>query len=225
MGHEFVGTVVDGPGKWKQKRVVAEINCVCERCDMCKSGLSNHCRNRTVLGIDGRDGAFAEYVTVPTANLHEVPQSVSDIEAVFVEPLAAAFQVLRQVEIDRSERVVVLGDGRLAQLIARVLKSHFEQLCTLADEEAQPSSLLLVGKHPEKLEAAEKQGIQTTSAEEFAARGWADLVIDATGTPQGFELATQTVRPRRWIRGSCEKPCLACGQRSHCRGLALRPVS
>ncbi|MHC4295041.1 MAG: alcohol dehydrogenase catalytic domain-containing protein, partial [Planctomycetota bacterium] len=90
MGHEFVGTVVDGPAAWKTKRVVAEINCICGKCDMCTSGLSNHCRNRTVMGIDKRDGVFAEYVAVPVRNLHEVPRNISDVEAVFVEPLAAA---------------------------------------------------------------------------------------------------------------------------------------
>ncbi len=186
MGHEFVGTVVEGPQKWKNKRVVAEINCVCEKCDMCTSGLSSHCRNRTVLGIDRREGVFAEYLTVPIRNLHELPDNVSDIEGVFVEPLSAAFQVVRQVDVDRMENVVVLGDGRLGQLIARVLKMH-------------PGRLVLVGKHAEKLEAAEKQGIQTAHSDQFAPRGEADLVVDATGTPSGLELAMRTVRPRGTI--------------------------
>ena len=186
MGHEFVGTVLEGPGKWKNKRVVAEINCVCEKCDMCTSGLSNHCRNRTVLGIDRRDGVFAEYVALPIRNLHEVPESIGDVEAVFVEPLAAAFQVVRQVDADRMENVVVLGDGRLGQLVARVWKMR-------------PGRLVMVGRHAERLEAAEKQGIQTARTDQFVPRGEADLVIDATGTPSGFELAAQTVRPRGTI--------------------------
>lgn len=186
MGHEFVGTVVEGPPRWKNKRVVAEINCVCGRCDMCRRGLSNHCRNRTVLGIDRHDGAFAEYVAVPEANLHEIPDALSDLEAVFVEPLAAAFQVARQVEIGRSDTVVVLGDGRLGQLVARVLRNR-------------PGSLLLVGKHPAKLEAAEKQGISGRLLSDFAPDGRADIVVDATGTAAGFQLAMQAVRPRGTI--------------------------
>ena len=186
MGHEFVGTVVDGPGQWKGKRVVAEINCVCGECDMCKRGASNHCRKRTVLGIDGRDGVFAEYVAVPVRNLHELPKAVSDEQAVFVEPLAAAFQVTRQYNFDPGERVVVLGDGRLGQLVARVLKNVV-------------SRPLMVGKHPAKLEAAEKQAIQTVTVDQFAPRSDADVVVDATGSPSGLELAIKAVRPRGTI--------------------------
>jgi threonine dehydrogenase-like Zn-dependent dehydrogenase len=186
MGHEFVGKVVEGPRRWKGKRVVAEINCICGRCDMCRSGLSNHCRNRTVIGIDRRDGAFAQYVAVPSRNLHEVPEGLDDVEAVFVEPLAAAFQIVRQVEIARSEAVVVLGDGRLGQLVARVLRGRVGRLT-------------LVGKHPRKLEAAEKQGIQTELLKDFAPRKAADLVVDATGAADGFHLAMSTVRPRGTI--------------------------
>ncbi len=186
MGHEFVGVVVEGPPRWMDKRVVAEINCVCGQCDLCRSGLSNHCRNRTVLGIDGRDGAFAEFIAVPQANLHELPDQITDVEAVFVEPLAAAFQIVRQVEIARPDRVVVLGDGRLGQLAARVLKLHTD-------------NLLLVGKHATKLEAAEKQGIQTALVGDFAADKQADVVVDATGAASGFQLAMQTVRPRGQI--------------------------
>ena len=186
MGHEFVGAVVVGPKKWKDKRVVAEINCVCGRCDMCRGGASNHCRNRTVLGIDGRDGVFAEYVAVPVRNLHAVPDAVSDEEAVFVEPLAAALQLVRQVKFDPAQKVVVLGDGRLGQLVARALK------CLVR----RP---LLVGKHARKLEAAEKQGIQTVLADEFVPRAQADVVVDATGSASGFELAMRTVRPKGTI--------------------------
>ncbi len=186
MGHEFVGKVVEGPRRWKGKRVVAEINCICGRCDMCRSGLSNHCRNRTVIGIDRRDGAFAQYVAVPSRNLHEVPEGLDDVEAVFVEPLAAAFQIVRQVEIARSEAVVVLGDGRLGQLVARVLRGRVNRLT-------------LVGKHPRKLEAAEKQGVQAELVKDFAPLKAADLVVDATGTADGFQLAMRTVRPRGTI--------------------------
>jgi len=186
MGHEFVGTVVAGPKKWRDKRVVAEINCVCGRCDMCRRGTSNHCRNRTVLGIDGRDGVFAEYAAVPVRNLHAVPDGLSDEEAVFVEPLAAALQLVRQVKFDRAQKVVVLGDGRLGQLVARALKPLVRRP-------------MLVGKHAAKLEAAEKQGIQTVLADEFVPSAQADVVVDATGSPSGFELAMRTVRPRGTI--------------------------
>jgi len=186
MGHEFVGHVVDGPKQWVGKRVVAEINCVCGRCDLCQRGLSNHCPNRTVLGIDGRDGVFAEYAAVPVANLHAVPETVGDIEAVFVEPLAAAYQVLRQVKFDADDEVVVLGAGRLGQLTARVLKPLLRKL-------------VLVGRHAGKLDAAEKAGIQTAAADEFAPAARADVVVDATGTPGGFEVAMRTVRPKGTI--------------------------
>jgi threonine dehydrogenase-like Zn-dependent dehydrogenase len=186
MGHEFVGTVVAGPKKWKNKRVVAEINCVCGRCDMCRKGLSNHCRNRTVVGISGREGAFAEHLTLPVRNLHEVPEGVRDEEAVFVEPLAAALQLVRQVKFDPASNVVILGDGRLGQLIARVLKP----MVRLA---------VLVGKHPSKLEAAEKQGIQTILVEDFVPDAQGDVVVDATGSPSGFELAMKVVRPKGTI--------------------------
>ena len=186
MGHEFVGTVVKGPRGWMDKRVVAEINCVCGQCDMCSSGLANHCRNRTVLGIDGRDGVIAEFVCVPVRNMHEVPPGVDDVAAVFAEPLAAAFQVVRQVRFDRNDKVVVIGDGRLGQLVARVLKLTVHRP-------------VLVGKHEAKLEAAEKQGIETVLADKFVAAGRADIVIDASGSASGLDLAMRTVRPRGTI--------------------------
>jgi threonine dehydrogenase-like Zn-dependent dehydrogenase len=186
MGHEFVGVVEDGPRQWQGKRVVGEINCVCSRCDMCKAGLSNHCRNRTVVGIAGRDGAFAQYLALPAANLHQVPDNVPDEHAVLIEPLAAAFQVVRQVKMAASVGVVVLGDGRLGQLIARILNPRLRRL-------------VMVGKHQSKLEAAEKQGIATVLAEEFVPMAMADVVIDATGSASGFDLAMRTVRPRGTI--------------------------
>jgi threonine dehydrogenase-like Zn-dependent dehydrogenase len=186
MGHEFVGTVVAGSRTWRDRRVVADINCVCGRCDMCRSGLANHCRDRTVLGIDGHDGCFAEYLVAPAANLHEVPDSIGDAEAVLVEPLAAAFQIVRQVPLTASDRVVVLGDGRLGQLVVRVLKRRLGRA-------------LLVGRHAAKLEAAEKQGIETVLADDFVPAAAADVVVDATGSPSGLELAMRTVRPRGTI--------------------------
>lgn len=186
MGHEFTGQVVEGPTEWVGKRVVSEINCVCGKCEMCRVGLSNHCRDRTVLGIDGHDGVFAEYVAVPARNLHHVPDSVSDVEAVMVEPLASAYQVVRQIKFESSDNVVILGDGRLAQLIVRVLKPLLP-------------NCLLVGKYPRKLEAAEKDGVQTALVRDFRPSSQADVVIDATGHPSGFELALRAVRPRGTI--------------------------
>lgn len=186
LGHEFVGLVVDGPAAWKGKRVVGEINCPCGRCALCRSGLSNHCPDRTVLGIDRHDGAFAEHLVLPAANLHEVPAGLDDAHAVFAEPLAAACQIVRQVRVTARDSVVVLGDGRLGQLAARVLK-------------LKTRKLLLVGRHRAKLEAAEKASIQTATAKEFVPAGKADVVIDATGSASGLELAMRTVRPRGTI--------------------------
>jgi len=186
MGHEFVGKAVGGSRLWKNKRVVGEINCVCRKCDMCKSGLANHCRNRTVIGIDGRDGCFAEYVVIPARNCHEVPDSVSDSQAVFVEPLAAAFQLTRQVKFTKSDHVVVLGDGRLAQLVVRVLRLQLKRT-------------IMVGRHEAKLDAAEKQGVQAVLESDFVPGKKADVVVDATGSASGFELAMRTVRPRGTI--------------------------
>ncbi len=187
MGHEFVGRVADGPKRWMDKRVVAEINCVCGRCEVCRRGLANHCPNRTVLGIDGRDGVFAEYVAVPVRNLHHVPRSVSNEQAVMVEPLAAAFEIIEQVRPDRRRhKVVVLGDGRMGQLISRVLRPHAKQM-------------LLVGRHREKLQLAERQSISTAHVDDFAPAGDADLVVEATGSTAGINLAIGAVRPRGTI--------------------------
>ncbi|MDP6380900.1 MAG: alcohol dehydrogenase catalytic domain-containing protein, partial [Phycisphaerae bacterium] len=136
LGHEFVGTVVDG--KNAGQRVVGDINCVCGRCEMCQAGLRSHCPNRTVLGIKGHDGAMAQYLALPEVNLQSVPDNVSDEQAVFVEPLAAAFQVMRQHAFDKRQKVVVLGDGRLGQLVAQVLQ-------------AAGYSPVVIGKHPNKL--------------------------------------------------------------------------
>jgi len=183
LGHEFVGTVIDAPAEWQGRRAVAEINCACGQCDLCRGGLSSHCRDRTVLGIAGRDGAFADFVVMPVATLHRIPDNVTDDQAVFVEPLAAAFQIIRQVRLDKDAEVVVLGDGRLGQLVARVLKTVVRRA-------------ILVGKHAEKLQLAEKQGIQTALLREFAPKANCPVVVDATGTSAGFDLAMKTVRPR-----------------------------
>ena len=181
IGHEFVGSVIEGPQQWISKRVVAEINCGCGVCEFCCDGLGNHCPNRSVLGILGRDGVMAQLATVPVANLHLVPDDLSDDRAVFVEPLAAAMRIAQQIDLS-SARVVVLGDGRLGQLSARAVKGPAK-------------SVLLVGKHADKLKLTSDAGLDAVSLDEFSPDRSADVVIDATGRPEGLELAMRTVRP------------------------------
>ena len=186
LGHEFVGTVLAGPRHLKGKRVVCEINCVCGKCEMCQSGLSTHCRNRTVLGIAGHDGCFAERIAVPETNLHEVPDGISNEEAVFVEPVAAAIQVTKQVPVEPRMRVAVLGSGRLGLLVAQVLRTVG---CRLE----------LIGRNSDSLLVGEKKGIQSTRVADVAPRNDRDLVVDCTGSPQGLEMAMRLVRPRGTI--------------------------
>ncbi|MDP6634756.1 MAG: alcohol dehydrogenase catalytic domain-containing protein [Phycisphaerae bacterium] len=181
IGHEFVGRVVDGPDEWISRRVVSEINCNCGICELCRAGLGNHCPERSVIGIAGRDGVMAELATVPLANLHRVPDCLSNDQAVFVEPLAAVLRIGQQVDLSGAD-VVVLGDGRLGQLSARAVKTP-------------AASILLVGKHAHKLKLAALTGIDTMNVEEFAPDRSADIVVDATGSAEGFELALRTVRP------------------------------
>jgi threonine dehydrogenase-like Zn-dependent dehydrogenase len=186
LGHEFVGHVVGGPRAWDGKRVVGEINCVCGRCDLCRGGMSNHCRHRTVLGIAGRNGCFADLVTLPVRNLHEVPATVTDEEAVFVEPLAAAFQIIKQLPIEPRMKVAVVGSGRLGLLVAQVLA---QTGCRLT----------VVGRNEFTLSFCEKKGIQTTPVADLAPRKDHDVVVECTGNPTGLGLAMQIVRPRGTI--------------------------
>ncbi len=183
LGHEMVGTVEAGHPDWVGKRVVCEINCVCRRCDMCQAGLANHCRQRTVLGIAGRDGCFADYVVMPELNLVEVPESITDEEAVFIEPLAAAWQVVKQTPVEPRMKVVVLGSGRLGLLVAQVLNTFG---CRLE----------VVGRNPNKLLMCEKKHIQSTHVDEYVPHNDCDLVVDCTGSAEGMELALAAVRPR-----------------------------
>lgn len=183
-GHEFVGQVVSSSNKeLVNQRVVGEINIVCGRCDLCLSGLSNHCRNRSVLGILEHDGAFADFVRLPAINLHVLPKTVDDDSAIFVEPLAAAFQVLKQVEVDSRKWVTVLGDGRLGLLVAQVLR---DAGCPVR----------VIGKHPEKLALCEKWQIRSRPLDDIVPRHDQDIVVDCTGSAAGFECALQMVRPR-----------------------------
>src|SRR3954468_1918185 len=187
LGHEFVGEVVSSPDRdLVGHRVCGEINVVCGRCDLCLSGLSTHCRARTVLGILNHDGAFAEFVRLPALNLHVVPKNVEDDQAVFVEPLAAAYQVLKQIKLDGRKWVAVLGDGRLGLLVAQVLRNA-------------GCPVRVIGKHPDKLAQCEKWGIRSRILADIAPRHCQDIVVDCTGSAAGFETAMAMVRPRGTI--------------------------
>jgi alcohol dehydrogenase len=194
LGHEFVADVVSADNKdLVGQRVVGEINVVCGRCDLCLSGLYNHCRNRSVLGIHKRDGAFAEYIRLPSTNLHIVPRGVDDDAAVFVEPLAAACQVLKQIKLDSKSDalrgrkwVTVLGDGKLGLLVAQVLRNA-------------GCPVRVIGTHPEKLALCEKWQIRSRPLADILPRHDQDVVVDCTGSAAGFELAMQMVRPRGTI--------------------------
>jgi threonine dehydrogenase-like Zn-dependent dehydrogenase len=188
LGHEFVADVIaaDDAGL-VGRRVVGEINRVCGTCDLCRGGLSTHCRNRTVLGILNHDGAFADYVRLPSANLHVVPDAVDDDMAVFVEPLAAAFQIVRQLGPAEPGRwMTVLGDGRLGLLCGQVLRNA-------------GWAVRLVGRHPAKLALCEKWGLQARPVGDVRPRHDQDVVVDCTGSAAGLEMAMGMVRPRGTI--------------------------
>ncbi len=186
-GHEFVGVVERAPGaeEWKGRRVVGEINVACTTCPTCRAGRPTHCPNRTTLGIAGCDGAFAEYLILPARNLHTVPDALPDEAAVFTEPLAAACEILQQVQVHPTDRVVVLGDGKLGLLCAQVLA------LTGCD-------LTAVGHHPEKLDLLARLDISTALEDEMV-EARADLVVEATGHPGGYAAARRLVRPRGTI--------------------------
>jgi threonine dehydrogenase-like Zn-dependent dehydrogenase len=181
-GHEFVGSVVEGPSEFVGKRVVGEINFGCGQCDACRRDLSRHCPNRSVMGIVNADGAFAEYVSVPVENLHLVSDNISDEEAVFTEPLAAAFEILTQIQLDPGDDVLVLGDGKLGNLCAQVLRLTGAKITAL-------------GKHADKLALIKKAGVRTILLNDWQAKLF-DVVVEATGSASGFELALSAVRPR-----------------------------
>jgi threonine dehydrogenase-like Zn-dependent dehydrogenase len=187
LGHEFVGEVIQSPGVegWIGKRVVGEINISCGECSECLAGRKTHCSKRTVLGIISKDGVFANYLTLPVANLHLVPASVEDAAAVFTEPLAAALEILQQIHLHPGDRVLVVGAGRLGQLIARVLALTGCQLYVLARHEKQKRLLAVTGC---KLVDRETLPYQSM-----------DIVVEATGSPDGFIIARKTVRPRGTI--------------------------
>ena len=200
-GHEFVGEVADVGGvsgavkrKWIGKRVLGEINVSCSGygyrpvCDFCRRGLKTHCLRRTVLGIVNHDGAFAEYLALPLENLHVVPDSVSDEQAVFVEPLAAACEILEQVNAKQFREAAVLGDGKLAQLIALVLRTAVPRV-------------VMYGKHEKKLALARRAALTAKKVRGDAAdlknvKDTYSLLVEATGSPSGFALAQLMTEPR-----------------------------
>ena len=186
LGHEMVGTVVSGSASWRDKRVACEINCVCGRCEMCQAGLANHCTQRTVMGISDRDGCFADLVAVPERNLHEVPEALSDEQAVFIEPLAAAYQVLAQCSIEKRMTVSVVGSGRLGLLVAQAVATT-------------GCKLTVIGRNPKTLQLCEKMGIQGIHVDELIRRSDRDVVVECSGSPDGLDIAMSLVRPRGTI--------------------------
>lgn len=184
-GHEFVGVVeaADGREDLIGRRVAGEINAACGACETCRANRPTHCPQRTTLGIDRRDGAFAEYLTLPFENVHPLPDAISDDAAVFVEPLAAACEITDQVRIRPTDRVALIGDGKLGLLGAQVLA-------------LTGCELIAVGRHADKLAILERRGISTTTESDQLATASFDILVEATGTPDGFAAARRLVRPR-----------------------------
>ena len=199
-GHEFVGEVTEvglpesERGQWVGHRVTGEINVSCSAygyrpvCEFCRRGLKTHCEQRTVLGIVNHDGAFAEYLALPLENLHRIPDAITDEQAVFVEPLAAACEILNQVNVRKFRQAAVLGDGKLAQLIARVLRTALPRV-------------VMYGKHQDKLRLARRAKIETKRVSGDARdirriKETFGLVVEATGSPTGLALAQQMTEPR-----------------------------
>lgn len=185
LGHEFVGEVVDGDPAWVGKRVVGEINVACGHCDLCHEGYPTQCRNRTTVGIAGHDGAMADYVALTTNNLHHVPETVTDDEAVFTEPLAAALQILECDPVSPNDDVILIGAGKLGLLCAQVL--HLTG-----------ARVRVVARRPHQSELLSRWGIEPVSYEDLP-RGFAHVVVDCTGTAEGFSAALNLVRPRGTI--------------------------
>lgn len=183
-GHEFVGEVVEAEDKhWIGQRVAGEINLACGHCDWCKHGLGRHCPTRTVLGIVQHPGAFREYLTLPLANLHRVPATLPTEHAVFIEPVAAACEILDQVKLRIEDPVAVLGDGKLGLLVAQVLRAH-------------GARVHLYGKHQEKLDLVKPAGITTELLpKKLPERAW-PMVVDCTGSSAGLAAAVSMTVPR-----------------------------
>ncbi len=186
LGHEFIGIVEDVNSEDKSyigKRVSAEINNGCGNCEWCKMGLERHCPNRETLGIWKKDGCMAEYVTVPIKNLIEIPESIPSNEAVFIEPLAAALEILEQLHIKPYEKIAVLGDGKLGLTTAIAL-------C------ASGLDVTIIGKHKNKLDIAANQNVKTLLLQDIEIKNQFDAVVEATGSLSGFETSLALVKPR-----------------------------
>ncbi|MEO5331858.1 MAG: alcohol dehydrogenase catalytic domain-containing protein [Magnetococcus sp. YQC-5] len=185
LGHEFIGRVESVPHapQWEGCRVVGEINLTCDRCAACRRGDKTHCAQRTVLGIRGRDGVFADFFTLPVANLHRVPDDMPDQVALFVEPLAAALEILQQAHIRPTDRVAVVGDGKMGLLVAQVL--------ALTGCELQ-----VIGHHPAKWRILEEKKIPVLLESALREERSCDWVVECSGSPFGFALARRLVRPR-----------------------------
>jgi threonine dehydrogenase-like Zn-dependent dehydrogenase len=187
LGHEFVGVVESAADEsFVGRRVVGEINAGCGRCELCVAGDARHCPQRTVLGIVGRDGAFAEFLRLPLVNLLVVPDGVEDARAVFAEPLAAACGIMERVQIDRDTRVAVIGDGKLGLLCAQAIRAQ------------SAAAVTLIGRHENKLRIARGRGVRTALDGELP-REWSggfDVVVEASGAASGFALAVGLTRPR-----------------------------
>ncbi len=181
LGHEFVGVVDRGPSEWIGQRVVGEINAYCADCPTCNAGRSNHCPTRSVVGILNHDGAFAEHLVLPSLCLHRVPESLSTEAAVFTEPLAAALRIGEQVRHTPGARVIVVGAGRLGQLIARTLALTESELSVVVRSDRARALL-------------ENHGVHCAEAHTFEPAS-ADLVVEVTGNPEGFAIARRLVRP------------------------------
>jgi alcohol dehydrogenase len=182
MGHEFVGEVT-GPEEspWLEQRVVGEINIGCGECDLCRRGLARHCGERRILGIKKHDGAFAQYLAIPAANLHLVPPEVPDEAAVFTEPLAAALRVVETSPISPEDRILIIGDGALGLQISWALALNGAQVN-------------LAGHHQDHLALARPYGVGTFLTQDLPAGNY-QVVVEASGTPSGLELALSRVRP------------------------------
>ncbi len=185
-GHEFVGVVEEAPAadaRWVGKRVVGEINIGCRHCDWCARGIKEHCDNRSVVGIRQHDGAFAEYLSLPAVNLHEVPDAMDDDTAVFAEPVAAACRIFEQMRVDARAHVAIVGDGRMGLLVAQVLRT------------AAPD-VTVFGRHDHKLAIARSLGLTTARSDDRVPPARFDIVVDVTGRPEGLRRALEIVKPR-----------------------------
>jgi len=187
LGHEFVGIVEKSHNTALiGKRVVGEINAGCDKCDFCKKGMQRHCPNRTVLGILKRDGAFAEFLSLPEKNLHVIPDSITDEQAVFIEPLAAAFEIKEQISLKSHWNVAVVGDGRLGHLIVQVLKLSCPNITCF-------------GRHKNKLQNLINSGIKIKIGIEPSDKQSFDLVVEATGSNSGFLDTMKLIKPRGMV--------------------------